>query len=67
MALSCHMALNMLCQEMHEVWKWRDATERPAGTARKAFLSPWTGCDKNGEGRGEGIKEKQRERQDLLS
>ena len=31
------------------------------------FLSPWTGCDKNGEGCGEGIKEKERERMALLS
>ena len=26
--------------------------ERPAVTARKAFLSPWTGCDRKGEGCG---------------
>ena len=32
-ALSCHTALDMWCQEMHEVWQWRDATERPAVTA----------------------------------
>ena len=32
MALSCHMALNMLCQEVHEAWLG-DATERPAVTA----------------------------------
>ena len=38
-ALSCHMAPNMLCQEMHEVWKWRDATERLAGTAKSLSLT----------------------------
>ena len=32
-ALSCHMALDMLCQEMHEAWWWGDAAERPAVTA----------------------------------
>ena len=29
------------------------AVKRPFVTARKAFLSPWTGCDKKGEGCGE--------------
>ena len=29
-ALSCHMALDKLCQEMHEAWQSGDATERPA-------------------------------------
>ena len=32
-ALSCHMALDMLCQEMHE-----------ACHGMSALLSPWTGC-----------------------
>ena len=31
-ALSCHMALDMLCREVHEAWWWGDATERPAVT-----------------------------------
>ena len=31
-------------------------------TTRKAFLLPWTGCDKNEEGCGERMKEKERER-----
>ena len=31
-AFSCHMALDMLCQEMHEAWKLGDA-------ARKASVS----------------------------
>ena len=29
------------------------AAKRPFVTARKAFLSPWTACDKKGEGCGE--------------
>ena len=37
MALSCHMALDMLCQEMHEAWKLGDATERLAVTTVNAF------------------------------
>ena len=37
-----------------------------AAAARKAFLSPWTGCDKNGEGCGEKMKEKERERRALF-
>ena len=44
-AFSCHMALDMLCKEMHEAWWSGDATERPAVTARSAVLSPWTGCN----------------------
>ena len=59
-ALSCHMALEVLCQEMNEAF-W-SAAERPFVTARKAFLSPRTGCDKNGEGCGERMKDKERER-----
>ena len=43
------------------------AAERPSVTARKAFLSPWTRCDKNGECCGERTKEKERERRALLS
>ena len=57
------MALDMLC----EAWLSFDATERPFVTARKAFLSSWTGCDENGEGCGERMKEKERERRGLLS
>ena len=41
---------HMLCQEMHEVWSWTDASERRAVTPRLASLSPWTGCDSLGEG-----------------
>ena len=29
-ALSCHLALDRLCQEMHAAWLSGDATERPA-------------------------------------
>ena len=36
-ALSCHMALDMLCQEMHEAWLLGDATWRPAVSAWNAF------------------------------
>ena len=32
-ALSCHVALDMLCQEMHEAWWLGDASKRPAVTA----------------------------------
>ena len=47
-----YMALAMLCQEMHGPCSC-SATERPFVTARKGFLSLWTGCDENGEGCGE--------------
>ena len=46
---------------------WSAVAQRPFVTARKAFLSPWTGCDKNGEGFGERKKRKERERRALLS
>ena len=45
---------------------WSAAAKRPFATARKAFLSPWTGC-KNGEGCCERMKEKEREWRALLS
>ena len=32
-ALSCHVALDMPCQEMNEAWHRGAATERPAVTA----------------------------------
>ena len=32
-ALSCHVALVMPCQEMHDAWQLGDATKRPAVTA----------------------------------
>ena len=42
--------------------------KRPFVIARKAFLSPWTGCDKKGEGCGERkYGKKERERRALLS
>ena len=46
---------------------WSADAERPFVTARKAFRSPWTGRDKSGEGCGERMKEKERERRGLLS
>ena len=46
---------------------WSAAAKRPFVTARKAFLSLWTGCGKNGEGCGERMKEEERERRALLS
>ena len=58
-ALSCPMALDMPCWEVNEVWQWRDATERPAVTARKAFHLTVDGlsqkrrglwCENDGEG-----------------
>ena len=52
-ALSCHMALDMLCQEMSEACSWVAAAKRPFVTAKKAFLSPWTGCGSNRAGCGE--------------
>ena len=59
-ASSCHMALNMQCQELNGPWQLVCRCQGPSVTAIKAFLSPWTGCDKNGEGCGE-MKEKERE------
>ena len=45
-ALSCHVALDTLCQEMHEAWWLGCRCQRGLSvTARSAFLSPWTGCD----------------------
>ena len=41
---SCHMVLDMLCQELNGTCK------RPFVMARKAFLLPWTGCDKKRKG-----------------
>ena len=39
-AFSCHMALDMLCQQMNEASLSGDATERPG---MSVVLSPWTG------------------------
>ena len=41
--------------------------KRPFVTTRKTFRSPWTGCDKNGEGCDERMKEKEREWRALWS
>ena len=62
MALSCHVAPGMLCQEMHEAWWLGSAWSLVAGVllperslchSKKAFRAPWTGCDSKGEGCGE--------------
>ena len=45
-ALSCHVALDMLCQEMHEAWK----LESPLSQRAKAFLPQWTGSDRERRG-----------------
>ena len=43
-ALSCHIALDMLCQEMHEAGLLGCCSQRgPAVTARKALLLPVDG------------------------
>ena len=45
-AMSCHMALDMLCQEMHEAW-WLVCCclKGPLSQFAQAILSPWKGCD----------------------
>ena len=56
-ALSCHVAMDLLCQEMSSgslgsslfaVITVPVKLSCGTVTARKAFLSPWTGCDKKG-------------------
>ena len=66
-ALSCHIALDMFCQEVHEVWLVAGLLlpERPPCRSMEAFLSPWTGCDNKGEGGG-GRKIKERRKGILL-
>ena len=49
-ALSCHIALDMLCQEMHEAWLLGCLCQEALGQSEKALLSPWAGCDNEGEG-----------------
>ena len=49
-ALSRHIALDMLCQEMHEAWSLGSCCQEACCLSKKAFLSPWTGCDHKGEG-----------------
>ena len=46
---------------------WSAAGKRPFVTARKPFSHRRRAVTKNGEGRGEGIKGKERERHALLS
>ena len=67
-ALSCHMATDLLGQEMRDAcWVSSESLGSPlftviavperfsrgTVTATKAFLSPWTGGDNQGEGGGE--------------
>ena len=48
-ALSCHIALDMLCQEMPESWLLGCCCQRGLLSQQgKPFLSPWTGCDRKG-------------------
>ena len=42
-ALSCHKALGLFCQEMHEVVCC--GLSSPLSQYAKAILSPWKGCD----------------------
>ena len=65
-ALSCHLAMDLLCQEIRDAcWvgsKSLGALVHCVHSARevllwnchssKALLSPWTGCDNIGEARG---------------
>ena len=51
-ALSCHMALDMLCQEVQEAWWWV-LLRGACCHGMSALLSPWTGRDSSGEGCGE--------------
>ena len=48
-ALSCHMALDMLCQEMHEAWLWEWCYREACCHGMSVVLSPCTGCDKKKE------------------
>ena len=50
-ALSLHIALDMLREEMHETRLLGGCCQRSlCVTARLAFLSRWMGCDTKGEG-----------------
>ena len=52
--LSCHMAMDLLCQEMSDACSDSSESLRsPNCHSNKVFLSPWTGCDNQGEGCGE--------------
>ena len=71
-ALSCHVATDLLCQEMRDAcWVSSQSSWAPLFHCdhsasevlvrnrhnSKAFLSPWKGCDKKGVGCGEKRKE----------
>ena len=67
-ALSCHMALDMLCQEMNGPW-WLVCRCQKAllSQQERPFSHRGRACDKNGEGSGERMKEKERQRRAPLS
>ena len=50
--LSCHMALDLLCKEMHEAWLGC-CYQEACCHCKECFLSPWTGYYSKGEGCGE--------------
>ena len=52
------MTMDLLCQGVRDAcWESSESLGFPWSTVtgRKAFLSPWTGCDSEGEGCGERI------------
>ena len=52
-ALSCHIALDLLCQEMHEACLLGVAAAKEACCHSKESPSLTTGCDSKGEEGGE--------------
>ena len=56
------MALDMLCQEFNGFWQLVRRCQNALPFSHRGL-----GCDKNGEGCGERMKEKERERRALLS
>ena len=56
-AWSCHTALDLLCQEMHEAWQLGCCYQEACCHSKECFLSPWTGCESKGEGCGERMME----------
>ena len=79
-ASSCHLSVDLLCQEMRDacgaqsLWITLAPCVRSAKEAlwwnchsSNAFLSPWTGCDNKRKNLVRDLKEKERERRALLS
>ena len=52
-ALGCHMALDMVCQDLNGIGSGSVAAKMALCHSKKNLLSPWTGFDKNGEDDGE--------------